>query len=158
MKNKIIWLVCGGIAVVVIVLVMANLSATQTDEGLYTRSSIQISGEGNVMVLEAEALDALAAVEFDAVYQRKVGPAQERRFTGIPLEALLEEAGMKRAGAVAVTSLDQYRVEIAPEESGVYLVMGDELQEGEGPYMLVTAEDALSTRWVKQVVRVEALG
>lgn len=161
-------LLLGVLCVLLItILIWVNRAGTQTGAALYQSAALEVCRGSQTVILDAETLRRLSTEAFEATFQRKVGPAEERSYSGIPLSGLLAAAGISAdgAGSIAIVSLDQYRVELPVEEAlrpgNLYLAStqdGAALSKEDGPYLLVIREDALSTRWVRQVVRLEVCG
>lgn len=157
----------GGLVLLfIVILIWVNRVETRSDESLHEAGAVEVCHGSQTIVLDAKTLKQLSTEAFEAAYQRKVGPAEDRSYTGISLSGLLAASGVSEEGAasIAIVSLDQYRIELPAEEAlrqgNLYLASrrdGAALSAEEGPYLLVIREDALSTRWVRQVVRLEVV-
>ncbi len=99
--------------------------------------------------------------DFTAVYQRKVGPATEHIYTGVPLSKLIELADitLTEHNTVLVKSIDSYTIELSAKEvlinDNIYIVHSMDslpLSDEFGHYMLLIRQDEFSTRWNKMVV------
>ncbi len=104
------------------------------------------------------------SIEFYATFKRKVGSASEKQYKGIPLHKILEIIDIQPKGeyTISVIAKDNYSINITKEEllkeDNIYLVYeedGKELDKESKPYMLVIKDDEFSTRWNKQVVKIQ---
>lgn len=164
-RTKRLRLLLGVLGILLIgILIWINRTETRTEESLHQSGSLEVCHGNQTVILDAKTLRQLSTEDFEADFQRKVGPAEHRYYTGIPLSSLLAASGIPTDGAdsISVVSLDQYRVELPVEEAlrpgNLYLASlqdGAALPAEDGTYLLFIREDALSTRWVRQVVRLE---
>ena len=159
MKNKL--LVAGILSVSL--LVGVHLVQVEHDKAAIEGKTVVLE-EGNVTeVLALETLEE-SAVSFEAIFKRKVGDPETHHYTGVSLREVLEMSGIEvdETQKVQVVSIDQYTIEISYEElmreDHAYLVFEQNqapLTEEMGPFMLVLKQDALSTRWNRQVTTIK---
>ena len=104
------------------------------------------------------------SIEFNAIFKRKVGAATEKQYKGMPLHNILELIDISPNGdyTVSIVAKDNYSIDLTKDEflkeDNIYLVYeedGEELDKESQPYMLVIKDDEFSTRWNKQVVKIQ---
>ena len=104
------------------------------------------------------------SIEFNATFKRKVGAATEKQYKGMPLHNILELIDISPNGdyTISIVAKDNYSIDLTKDEflkeDNVYLVYEEEAKELDKeskPYMLVIKDDEFSTRWNKQVVKIQ---
>lgn len=160
-KEKLFWAV---LAAAVLIFGLASHFTGSRQGSLYSQQQILVSdNEGHSFLAEYEFVQKLPAQQIEARYQRQVGPAEQKQYTGILLLDFLKACNMvpQQEQQVVVESKDRYNVVLTWEElsapENVYLVWeegGKPLTPETGAYQLVIRNDQYSTRWVKQVVSV----
>ncbi|MCK8493655.1 molybdopterin-dependent oxidoreductase [Spirosoma sp. RP8] len=145
------------------VLILALSSRAQT--------ALKISGEvTNPLTLQAADLKAMPHIDLTA----KDRDGKEHRYSGIPLSALLKQAGATLGGELrsknlmkvaVVKAADGYEVlfalpELDPDFATRTIVLADQvdgvpLPQGVGPYRVVVPDEKKPARWIREVKSID---
>ena len=130
----------------------------QIENGIFV---VKYHGE-EVKRYDLAAIQAEGEVEFQAVKDTSLTGPEAKMYTGVPLRALFEKAGVEvlEADTVINRAADGYTTAITGKqvlmEDNVYLVYAEDgapLQTsdsgGDGPYMIVISQDQFSQNWCK---------
>jgi len=162
MKNK-KSLIAIIVMLVAVVLIFVNRSNSKAQEELVRSKQLTayVNAEEKVYSYVEEG-DKF--VTFDTQMKRKNGDVFDKNYTGIELSNIIEELGVTidENTAVVATCRDNYRIELSASdilaEGNVYLVTkenGEDIDEESGVFMLVINNDEFSTRWGKNIVKIE---
>lgn len=146
-----------------VLLVIANRYFTKDIKDLQDNKEIAI--QTNSKTVKKYSLKDFTDIttEFNATYKRKVGPAIDKQYTGIPLSTIISNSNIKLndSDTVSIIAQDQYQIDLTVSEvnesNNAYIVIKENsslLSNEQGPYMIVLRKDELSTRWVKQIVKI----
>ncbi len=165
-KNKSVIFVIVLLAIAT--LVLAFLNKGSIDVSGYEGTVKFISGE-NSIELSFEEITSLDYEEFSAVEDTSSSGPAARKYKGVLLKEVLNEASISdevilSSTKIMVKGLDGYVVAIPPEEimgNTSYLVFEKDGKElgtmksgGSGPIQLVVKSDPFSQRWCKYVSEV----
>ncbi len=110
MKKTIVILIIIFLAATIGLIVFHVLNSSDAGK-LYDNKQIVVSqSDHSSTIYEWSEISALSE-DFTAVYKRKVGPATEHTYTGVPLSELIELAGISLTehSTVLVKSIDSFR-------------------------------------------------
>ena len=153
---------------VILMLLVINTTAHSQPA---TGPSISVAGEG-LRSLQLTRNDLMKMTQSEVLAKDHGGVA--RKFSGVALVDVLSASGIVRGSQlrgkhllkyVLVKAADNYEVvfslaEIDPEFASqtillAYVVDGQELPEGDGPYRLVVPNDKKHARWVRDVTSIK---
>jgi DMSO/TMAO reductase YedYZ molybdopterin-dependent catalytic subunit len=131
--------------------------------------ALQVKGKvGNPLNLTLSQLEALPSVTIEVTLSSSSKPADNGVFnyTGIPIQLLLDQAGVSNATSFFVQASDGYGTTLSLQEASnqntiiAYQKNGSALtllkDDGEGPLRLIIGGDQYAQRWIRGVVEIEA--
>lgn len=146
MKKRMIWVLVGILLLTTVVAVVHLSTREKAVEG-----QLLVSCGGKETALEIGKLD-LQSVQ--GTISNAKGETREIDAMGVPVAAVLEEAGTAKFSTVTVVADDEYRADLsaaeAEDEQNVFFI----LQE-DGGLQLIVFTDNNSKRNVSNVVRME---
>lgn len=169
-STKIIIIVIAVLALLTGILAAINLGKSGERRELLEAAEIRVmKGDTQAGIITMETVEALPSQDFSANLKSTGNDPVEHTYTGVPLSAVLKEAGISLGDSqrVLAVSADGYTVpmdrEEVEKEDNIYLVYQDngeylgslDDKDGQGPYMIVIRDDAFSQRWGKYVVELE---
>ena len=124
---------------------------------------LQITGDVSTpLTLSYKDLAGMEMVDLnDIMMEKSTGEDEVTSWSGVPLTALFEQAGVSGYSAVTAVAADGYAVEITPDElEGAIVALKDngewiaEVTPDKGPIRLVTPQTP-ANRWVFQLTEIQ---
>jgi DMSO/TMAO reductase YedYZ molybdopterin-dependent catalytic subunit len=170
-QNKIILSVVVLLAVVLGITGFLNRGATQEKAELNESAIFKVLVNGEeVASRNMVEIQALGEVDFDANLKTSGKDPIPYTYSGVPLKAILEDAGVDLSDAkgVVVSAVDGYAVSVTMDkildDDNVYLafrregeLIGSREEGGKGPYQMIISKDPFSQFWCKYALSADVM-
>lgn len=167
MKNKKVIITVGVLVILVGVFALLNGNTVKDKKEGYENSQILIKGHGQEVSFKLADIEKLGPENFTAELKSSGKPAQDHTYTGLPVQALFEEANISLEAdqSVNIKAIDGCTVAVDSSEildqDHIYLVyemdgtgLGNNEDGGSGPYQVIMRKDEFGQRWCKHVVEI----
>ena len=166
-NTKIVAIVAASLIVAVAVLAWLSRDYILQRQALQESGTFIITAGGEQHVVTMSDLEAIGPSVIDANYKTNLMPAEQKKYTGVPLAGLLEYLGVdcSDARSVSFSASDGYvtaaSIADAMDSESCFIVflesgkpLGTRESGGIGPYMVIFASDRFSQRWCKYLLEI----
>ncbi len=165
-SNKLILVTSICLIGIICILAYSNLNNMNKQLSMNENGiTIELNSESVKMFSQKEIYD-LDSQEIEVTQNTNFGPPTSRNLTGVSIKEilLLSNINLEKIEEVTITALDgfsaTYTIEEILQDDKIYVVYkedGKKLEDNEGNYKIVCRDDKDSTRWLKQVYKINGI-
>jgi DMSO/TMAO reductase YedYZ molybdopterin-dependent catalytic subunit len=167
-NTAIVAITVTALAIAVVSLAILNRGSVVAGKEAQANKTFCLSAGDATFTINMNDIASLSPRDIDAIYKTSGNPSAARKYQGVSLKAIVEMFGIDGAQyAKAVFSAADGYVSALPiaeamDENSCFIVtslagkpLGTMEEGGDGPYMMIMANDRYSMRWCKYLLEVK---